>query len=150
MVRFCRHLIEFRKNQPTIRQSSYLSGAPEGSDGWLDVSWYSPLGVAVDWHSGELPIICLLSAPPKEEDPKRVGRDVLLLFNSSHMGCRFMIPTIAKSKEWRLFVDTSVEPPNDIYPDLDGPGLSASGSHTLPYKSLAVYVAEPERRKHQR
>ena len=150
MVRFCRNLIEFRINQPAIRRQAYLSGVPEAKDGLSDVSWYSPLGVAVDWHSGELPIICLLSAPPKAEDPKRKGRDVLLLFNSSHMGCRFMIPSIAKSKDWRLFIDTSLEPPKDIYPELDGPGLNASGSHTLPYKSLAVYVAEPDRTKKKR
>ena len=144
MVRFCRNLIEFRKNQPTLRRDTFLTGTPSGKEGWPDVSWYSPLGVAVDWHSGELPIICLLSAPGKEEDPDQIGRDILLMFNSSSAGCRFLIPAIAKSKAWRLFIDTALETPGDIYPEFDGPLLAKSGSHTLPFKSMAVYIAEPK------
>jgi glycogen operon protein len=144
MVRFCKNLIEFRKNQPTLRRDTFLTGTPTGKEGWPDVSWYSPLGVAVDWHSDELPIICLLSAPGKEEDPKQIGRDILLMFNSSSAGCRFLIPAIAKSKAWRLFIDTAMDTPNDIYPEFDGPLLAKSGSHTMPFKSLAVYIAEPK------
>ena len=142
MVRFCKTLIKFRINQPTLRRDSFLTGRPDGSDGWPDVSWYSALGVAVDWHSDELPIICLLSAPNQQHDPQGIGRDILLMFNSGSAGCRFLIPAIAKSKNWRLFVDTSQETPKDIYPELDGPILGKSGSHTMPFKSLAVFIAE--------
>ena len=142
LVRFCRNLIAFRRNQPTVRRQQFLTGVPNSKDGWADVSWFNPLGTAVDWHVPEQPIICLLAAPGLEDDPEELGRDVLLMLNSSSLGCRFMIPTISKSKKWSLFIDTSLPSPHDIYPDLNGPELSVSGSHTLPYKSLAVYVAE--------
>ena len=142
LVRFTRSLIDFRRNQPTVRRRQFLTGTPNSKDGWSDVNWFSPLGTAVDWHLSEQPIICLLAAPTVQEDPSKLGRDVLLMINSSSLGCRFMIPTISKSKEWRLFLDTSLPSPHDVYPDLDGPELPVSGSHTLPYKSMAVYVAE--------
>ena len=142
LVQFTRSLIHFRRTQPTVRRQQFLTGVPDGPDGWADVSWYSARGTAVDWHDSELPIICLLSAPGPEDDPEGVGRDVMLLINSSSEGCKFLIPTIAKSKTWRLFIDTSRPAPEDVYPNLDGPELSASASHTLPFKSLAVYVAE--------
>ncbi len=142
MVRFCRSLIEFRRNQPTVRRKTFLTGTPNSKNGWPDVSWYSPLGTAVDWHSDEQPIICLLAAPCVNEDPDEIGRDVLLMLNSSGNGVRFLIPTIAKSKRWRMFVDTSLPTPHDVYPELDGPALPVSGSHTLPGKAMAVFVAE--------
>ncbi|MFK7768481.1 MAG: glycogen debranching protein GlgX [Mariniblastus sp.] len=142
LVRFSRSLIDFRRSQPTVRREHFLTGVPNSKDGWADVSWFSPLGTAVDWHQQDLPIICLLAAPTESEDPQSVGRDVLLMINSSSMGCRFMIPTISKSKKWRLFLDTSLPSPHDVYPELNGPELTVSGSHTLPYKSLAVYVAD--------
>ncbi len=142
LVRFCRSLIEFRRSQPTVRRQQFLTGIPVSKNGWADVSWYSPLGTAVDWHINELPIICLLAAPTIVEDPLEVSRDVLLMFNSSGQSVRFLIPTIAKSKRWRMFLDTSLPTPHDIYPDFDGPALPANGSHTLPHKSLAVYVAD--------
>ncbi len=142
LVRFVRCLIEFRRNQPSVRREHFLTGIPDSKDGWADVSWFSPLGTAVDWHSNDLPIICLLAAPTEQDDPQGLGSDVLISLNSSGEGQRFMIPSISRSKSWRLFIDTSRPHPNDIFPNLDGPRLASSGSHTLPYKSLAVYVAE--------
>ncbi len=142
LVQFCRSLIHFRRTQPTVRRQQFLTVVPNKANGWADVSWYSPLGTAVDWHENQLPITCLLAAPDSQDDPEGVGRDVLLMMNSSGHGCRFLIPTIAKSKTWRLFIDTSRPVPRDVYPNLDGPELSKSNSHTLPYKSMAVYVAE--------
>ena len=140
LTRFVRTLIQFRKNQPTVRRRTFLTGVP-ASNGWADVSWYSALGTAVDWHSHELPIICLLAAPTPEEDPSGMGRDVLLMLNSSSAGCKFMIPAIARSRQWQMFMDTSLASPQDIYSDFDGPMLPESGSYTLPQKSMAVYVA---------
>ena len=142
LVQFCRSLIHFRRTQPTVRRETFLTGVPSSDDGWADVSWYNPLGTAVDWHQSELPIICLLAAPSANADPDGVGRDVLLLLNSSSHECKFMMPTIAKSKTWRLFIDTAQSVPDDVYPNLDGPEMPASASHTLPHKSMAVYVAE--------
>lgn len=142
LVRFTRCLIDFRRNQPTVRRQQFLTGVPDSKDGWADVSWFSPLGTAVDWHIPEQPIICLLASPKSSDDPEELGRDVLLMLNSSSLGCRFLIPTISKSKQWRLFVDTSLPSPHDVYPELNGPELQATGSHTLPHKSMAVYVAE--------
>lgn len=141
LMQFCRALIHFRRTQPTVRRQQFLTGVPN-ADGWSDVSWYNARGTAVDWHEDELPIICLLSAPGVDEDPKGISRDVLLLINSGSRECKFLIPTIAKSKTWRLFIDTSKAVPNDVHPNLDGPELSASASHMLPLKSMAVYVAE--------
>ncbi|MEL7496144.1 MAG: glycogen debranching protein GlgX [Planctomycetota bacterium] len=142
LVQFCRSLIHFRRTQPTVRRQQFLTGVPDGPDGWADVSWYNARGTAVDWHVSELPIICLLSAPGVEDDPDGVARDVMLLINSSSEGSKFLIPTIAKSKTWRLFLDTSRPGPKDVFPNLDGPELSKTASHTLPFKSMAVFVAE--------
>ena len=142
LIRFCRCLIDFRRNQPAVRRQQFLSGVSD-KDGWSDVSWYSPLGTAIDWHHGGHAIMCLLSAPCEQEDPAGAGRDVLLMINSGGEGARFMLPAIAKSRNWRRFADTSLEAPNDIHPRLDeGPLLGSKGSHTVPYKSLAVFVAD--------
>ena len=142
LVRFVRSLIEFRKSQPTVRRCHFLTGLANSSTGWADVSWYSSQGTAVDWHAHDQTMICLLAAPAEAEDSQGLGREVLLLFNANGTTCRFLIPTIAKSKQWRLFIDTSAEFPNDIFPMHDGPKLPSNGIHTLPSKSLAVYVAD--------
>ena len=73
LVRYCRSLIEFRRNHPTFRREHFLTGVPNSKDGWSDVSWFSPLGTAVDWHQSELPIICLLAAPPRPKTLMGLG-----------------------------------------------------------------------------
>jgi glycogen operon protein len=142
LVRFVRSLIEFRKSQPTVRRKQFLTGLPNSKSGWADVSWFSSQGTAVDWHAHDQTISCLLAAPPEVEDPQGIGREVLLMFNANGTSYKFLIPTIAKSKQWRLFIDTSAPSPNDIFPKLDGPMLPKSGTHTLLSKSMAVYVAD--------
>ena len=142
LVRFCRSLIAFRRNQPTVRREKFLTGVADSKDGWADVSWFSPLGTAVDWHVNDQAIICLLAAPHAADDPEGLGRDVLLMINSGGAGCRFMIPAISKSKKWNLFIETAQPSPRDVYPEFDGPELPVSGSHTLPCKAMAVYVAQ--------
>ncbi len=142
LVRFCRSLIAFRRNQPTVRREKFLTGVPDSKDGWADVSWFSPTGTAVDWHVDDQAIICLLAAPDITDDPEGLGRDVLLMINSRSVGCRFMIPTISKSKKWNLFIETAQPSPYDVFPELNGPALPVSGSHTLPCKAMAVYVAQ--------
>ena len=142
LVRFVQSLIEFRKSQPTVRRRQFLTGVPDSANGWADVSWYSPVGTAVDWHADDHPISCLLSAPGEKDDPQQTGREVLLMFNSGQSVCRFLIPTIAKSKQWRVFINTAADSPKDIFPRLDGPLISNNGSVSLPIKSMVVLVAD--------
>jgi isoamylase len=142
LVRFVRSLIEFRKAQPTVRRRQFLTGVPNSVNGWADVSWYSPLGTAVDWHAQDHPITCLLAAPLETDDPLKIGREVMLLFNSGGSECRFLIPTIAKGKQWRVFIDTARPSPNDIFPKLDGPLVSNNKDLTLAMKSMVVLVAD--------
>ena len=140
LVRFTRSLIEFRKNQPAVRREHFLTGVPDSEDGWPDVSWYNAAGTAVDWYADLHPVICLLTSPRKRQ-PEETSRSVLFLLNSSGDGVDFLIPSIAKSKKWRLFVDTSRPSPNDIFPDLNGPKLEDSGVYQLPFKASAVFVS---------
>ncbi|MEM9411655.1 MAG: glycogen debranching enzyme, partial [Planctomycetota bacterium] len=139
--RFCKTLIHFRRTQPAVRRPNYLTGA-ENEHGMPDVSWYSALGTAVDWQSHDLTMICVLTAPYSEKDKTKLGRDVMIMFNSTGQGCQYSIPTFSKIQTWRKFLDTAAEFPEDIYPELNGPKLPTSGCYTLPGKSMAVFISD--------
>lgn len=140
--RFCKVLIDFRKSQPAVRRPNYLTGQSIGQNDMPDVSWFSAVGTAVDWQSHDLPMICVLTAPIDDQTQNKMGRDVLIMFNSTSQGCQFSIPTFSKITNWRKFLDTAVDFPEDIYPDLNGPRLPANGCYTLPSKSMAVFVSD--------
>jgi isoamylase len=140
LVRFVRALVHFRRNQPTVRRKRFLTGKPEREGGLPDVSWFSSLGTAVDWHAGDPALIALLSAPV--EDPEGIARDVMIFINASTTPREFIIPPVAKGTRWRLFIDTAASPPHDVYPQLDGPPPPQAQRLVLAPRSLCCYVAE--------
>ncbi|HAN99009.1 MAG TPA: glycogen debranching enzyme GlgX [Planctomycetaceae bacterium] len=139
LFRFAKTLIHFRRHQPTVRRRTFLTGQSNGNGRLPDVSWYSPVGTAVDWLNDQA-MICLLTPPPAEADPEGAGRAVMLLMNASPYGREFILPPVAKGHSWKLLVDTAERQPFDAYPDGNGPPLPADGRLTLPDRSFCCYV----------
>ena len=135
--RFVKELIRFRRDTPGLRRSQFLSGEFTSS-GWCpDISWFNFDGSNVfDWHGPELPLAVLLSAQVDGEK----GNDMFLLFNPTGTPRICKLPEDVTGRKWRVFVDTSKEAPNDIYPEYDGPELDRSGEVELPHHSLRCYI----------
>jgi glycogen operon protein len=145
LVRFVKALIHFRRSQPTVRREHFLTGEPNDR-GVPDVSWYSALGAAVDWHGEDNTLVCHLAALSREFDAEGKSRDVLLMINAAKHARQFILPPLAKGTRWRLFIDTAAAPPHDVFPNYDGPSPSRSRRLTLPDRSLRCYV---EMRSHE-
>ncbi len=144
LVRFCRSLIKFRLAQPTLRRERFLTGKPQDSDARPDVSWFDNKGQAVHWDSAWSTLICLLTRPSIEQDSEQAGRDILMMLNAAPGPQEFVFPAAAKwSGEWRLFVNTAAQSPNDVYPGLLGPRPPKTGRLILPSRTLVCYVADP-------
>jgi len=141
LVRLVRELICFRRNQPTVRRTEYLTGQHNGRGHLPDAIWFNTRGTAVNWNSDESALGCVLAAPGLDDDPQQVGRDVMMLLNPTTSSAAFLAPAVARTKAWQTFVDTSAQSPHDIFPGCDGPALPASGQIILESRSMRVYVA---------
>jgi len=142
MLRFVQALIKFRRAQPSVRRKTYLTGQP--IDGRLipDVSWFAPEGTPLDWGQDRLAMISYIAAPPRAEDPERIGRDLVMMFNSTGQQRDFVMPDCGRGMRWNLFVDTAADAPRDIFPERDG-ALPATGSvFNLPQHSMKVLVSQ--------
>jgi glycogen operon protein len=142
--RFCRALIAFRKAEPTVRQTDFLSGASQRPDGLPDVSWYCPNGGPADWAADTQSLACLLAAVPKRSPLDPPNHHVLLLCHAGAAPQKFVIPASPRRLPWRLFLNTAARTPQDIYPNLNGPPLPAEGPIELEARSLVCYVARDE------
>jgi len=87
-------------------------------------------------------LMCLLTAPHDPRESNGTGRDLLMLFNASGDPRTFTFPEAARKKQWRLFIDTANQPPDDVFPNLDGPPPPPSFAVSLTYRSLQCFVAE--------
>jgi isoamylase len=141
LVRFTQAVIKFRRGQPTVRRDHFLTGQPKFEGELPDVSWFSALGTAVDWHGDDSTLTALFKRVDAEHDPDGKARDVLLLVNATHEPREFILPPVAKGTSWRLFIDTAAAPPYDVYPDQDGPPPPRSRRLTLSFRSLCCFVS---------
>ena len=139
--RFCRHLICFRRRQPTVRRQQFLTGHASQPGMLPDVSWYSAEGGPVDWN-GRPALVCLLTRPTLAQDPNGSGSDLLFLLNATGDPREFVLPPPAAGFRWREFIDTAAKPPLDIFPEADGPLLKPAQPQSLAYRSSRVYVAQ--------
>jgi glycogen operon protein len=140
LVRFFRGLATFRRRQPTVRRKYFLTGEVTSGRELPDVNWFSALGTAIDWSGNERAMTCLLMAPGLSQDPEQVGRNLLLLFNAAPERHAFIVPPVAKGMNWRMFIDTAAVPPEDIYPDANGPSTPLNGKMVLPGRSMRCYI----------
>jgi isoamylase len=142
MLRFVSGLIAFRKAQPTVRRKTFLTGQPNDGRQLPDLSWYSADGKPLDWGQHQLTMMVYVAAPPRIGDPEGVGRDVLMLINSTGDPIDFVLPEQGKGMQWNLFVDTAAEPPHDIFPEMDGPAPPSNRRVPVSYRSMQVFVSE--------
>ena len=141
LVRFCRTLIAFRRAEPTVRRTDFLTGQPTSPGGFPDISWYNAKGAPVNWESPARSLTCLLAAVPAADPDDPPTHHILTMHHGGVEAKTFRIPSVARTTSWRLFVDTAAEPPDDTYPNLDGPRFPAKGKITLEAHSLVCYVA---------
>lgn len=142
MLRFLRTLTHFRRMQPALRRSRFLTGRPQDNRGVPDVSWFQSNGLPLNWDSSDGTLVCWLARPPRFDDPEEAGRDVLILMNPTPESRLFLLPEQTRGLRWRQFINTGKESPEDIFPDLDGPEPPANRQLELIYRSMMVFVSE--------
>ncbi len=144
LYRFCQVLIAFRKAEPTVRREDFLSGRPCRPGGLPDVSWFNAHGGTIDWGHDDRSLVCLLGAAPRSDPEAVPNHHVLIVMHAGVDARDFILPPVARSLSWRLFIDTAAFSPSDIYPGLDGPAPPPTGVVPAEPRSLVCYVAPDE------
>jgi isoamylase len=142
LLRFVQTLTKFRREQPTVRRKTYLTGQPVDGRTIPDVSWYSPEGTPLDWGQHELAMISYIAAPSRAEDTEGLGRDILMFFNSTGQTRSYNMPEVGRGMGWKLFIDTAAPSPEDIYPKANGPMPPANRVIEMPHHSLKVFLSQ--------
>jgi glycogen operon protein len=147
MLRFIGALIAFRRRQPNVRRGSFLTGKvspkpdtrnPKPDTHLPDVSWYAPNGKPVDWHNNGPSLTSVFGTSGLSDS---AARAVMIMLHAGGQPQRFVIPPPAAQLTWHKFIDTSAEPPHDIYPEATGP-LIVREPIALNHHTLHCYVAE--------
>ena len=139
--RFVQSLIAFRRMEPAVRRTEFLTGRPVRPGGFLDVNWFAPDGNPVDWGADTRSLACMFAAAPDDDGRPTGKHHVLLMLHAGFEPCRFFIAPGLRGLAWRLFINTGEKAPNDIHPLLDGPSPGGDWGILLESRSLACFVA---------
>jgi glycogen operon protein len=142
--RFVQALIAFRRAEPTVRQTNFLSGEPVRPGALPDVNWFGPEGTAIHWHTDQRSLTCILAAVAPKSILEPPNHHVMMMFHAFDGTQRFLVPATARHLAWRLFFNTAAKTPYDVYPGLNGPPPRADGIVDLEARSLACFVARDE------
>lgn len=99
LFRFCRLLIQFRKDHPLLRQDHYLN--PQFSH------WFQEEGQPCDWYDGR-PVLGLHMIGSE------CGKDLYLAINSEDKEHTFLLPPRESHCAWVRVVDTAKKAPLDF------------------------------------
>ena len=102
LVRYVRSLIKLRKRMYVFAKESFFTGKTIAKNGFKDLAWYTESGQEFsknDWH-----------------DPKRKSlafaaclnnKILLTIFNANSEQINWKLPSLKKTKNWQLLIDSS-------------------------------------------
>lgn len=142
LLRFSQELIHFRRDEPTVRRQEFFNGQPVRPGDLPDVAWYGPDGQPMNWGVCEGSLTCVLGAAHHVDPASPPPRHVMMIFHAGGGPREFVLPTLPRKVDWRLFIDTGADSPKDIYPKANGP--AAPVKVTLTHHSIMVFVSADE------
>ena len=132
LYRFFRLLVEFRKNHDLLRYDSYLLQNDHGPR----IEWHGFHLGQPDWSEGSQSLAMHLFG----STPKGLANDLYLIANTHGEPHDFELPSL-HARQWRRFVDTSLEGDEAILEPGQFVQLGNQRSYRVGERSVVVLVA---------
>lgn len=120
LLRFCRELIRFRKDNPAFTRRRYFTGTPRKPGATPDVLWFSAKGMPQNWSPEDSSLACWINGT------ENGGVALYLMFNPTPE----VVPFIVPEGQWRVRINTALNSPQDIL-DVDSALRIQAGRHVV-------------------
>ena len=139
LLRFFQHMIAFRHAHPMLRNRSHLTNTDYKGTGYADITWHGTRAWQADW-SGNV-IAFLLSG--KHAKGGTVDDDFIYVGINMHWDALpFELPGLPAELQWRIFANTSMTSPEDIWEPGSEPVLQDQHGFTAAGRSIFVLVGK--------
>lgn len=113
LLRFAKAIMAFRKANPALRQSEFLTSRDVVGSGYPDISWHGVQPWKPDWSLPSRSLAFMLCG----RHGTAVGGPahfIYCAFNMYHEALEFSLPVLPKGLVWFRVADTSLPTPQDI------------------------------------
>jgi glycogen operon protein len=129
MLRFVTLLVRFRSLHPNLRRRSFTEADPAAP--W--VAWQGTRRGVPDWSAGCSWLGMHLLGLGRDDD-------LFVIANAAEAARRFELPSLGRDRRWRLFLDTTLEPPSEIAEPGAEHALTRSDGYQAGPQSVVVLV----------
>jgi len=131
--RFTGGMIAFRRAHPVLRKETFYTDE--------EIKWLAPDGATPRWADPwQKSFACLILG--------KMEPDLFLLFNADTSPVDFYLPVLPAGKIWRLAVDTSQTPPDDLFNPGKEPSLQGQIGFRLEPRSSAILLTDDDKVPH--
>jgi isoamylase len=142
LLRYCRHLIAFRKQHPALRQPLHFGKAGDrrdaGPTAFHEVTWHGTRPWHPDWSATARPTLAFQLRSGSGSGLEDI---VYVLLNMHWEWQQFGLPTPPHGRRWHVFANTGMASPEDVWEPGQEPDLADQGRFLLLGRSVAVLVA---------
>jgi len=140
-IDFFRNCIAFRKAHPVLRRRYYLHERDLVGSGSPDISWHGRKAGRPDWSSESRTLAFMLCGRHAVLLPGRQPDDSVYVAMNMHWEDHdFELPKLGDGRHWRLFADTSYEPPLGICRPGDERSLPPQPFVSVKARSVVILV----------
>ena len=107
LLRFCQHMIAFRKSHPNLQRTQFFQGQPDDS-GKPDVEWHGCDLSAPGWNDPGSRVLAMTLWGQKRDN------DLHVMLNMDMQNLDFEVPALPEGKQWYIVADTARGAPDDI------------------------------------
>lgn len=137
LLRFCSRLIAFRAAHPVLRGSHHFEHRDYRGTGYPDISWHGSRAWFPDWSSKAVAFML----DGGHALGGMVPDDSLYVAMNMHWDSQgFELPRLPEGKLWRVFVNTSMAPPEDAWEPGSEPLLDHQEGLLLGPRSVMILV----------
>jgi isoamylase len=136
--RFVKNCVAFRNRHPVLRNREYFRHQDYLHVGYPDISWHGQKANQPDWSDAYTLAFMLCG---KYVKGNHLPDDFIYVALNSHWEAHsFELPRLPIGMKWHVFVNTSMEPPEDVWEPGSEPLLQEQAWFLLGPRSVVILV----------
>ncbi|MCE5205611.1 MAG: glycogen debranching protein GlgX [Porphyromonadaceae bacterium] len=141
LLSFARHIINFRRQHPILRNKEHYSNHDCRDSGYADVTFHGTKAWHADWSESNTVFAFMLDGYHAKNGS--IKDDAIYVAANMHWDALdFELPQLSENRKWHLSVNTSMVPPETFYPLQGEPELENQSNFIVGGRSVIVLIGK--------
>jgi glycogen operon protein len=138
---FARHIINFRRNHPVLRNRDHFRNNDYKGTGYPDISFHGTQAWNADWSASSRVLAIMLDGG-HAKNGRTTDDTVYMAINMYWEALPFELPHLPEGKSWYMSVNTDMPAPYDFHEQNNEPAMENQYSCILGPRSVVILLGK--------